>query len=110
MATGLRTSKEFLPAEEEIVAAVYLLNAYPKAKRFLIERGKPAAEVEAMPVPQVILVAGMQGYNGLPRQRFKWALLADAEARRGYGAKVEMSGMAARRGDHPSRIALIPVV
>ncbi|MGO8752349.1 MAG: hypothetical protein ACLQNE_40945 [Thermoguttaceae bacterium] len=89
--------RKLLPAEKEIIAAVYLLNAYPKAKRFLIERGKPAAEVEAMPVPQVILVAGMQGYNELRDNVFKWALLADAEARQGIQrAEVEMSGMAAR--------------
>src|SRR5947207_9899326 len=31
-----------------------LLEGYPRAKRFLISRGRSAAEVEAMSVPQVV--------------------------------------------------------
>ena len=41
------------------------LDGYPDAKKYLISKGRPAAEVEAMPVPQVVLLYTMQTYDEL---------------------------------------------
>ena len=48
------------------------IKGYPKAKRDLIERGLPAAEVEAMPVPQVILLHTSQTYQELCDDAYRW--------------------------------------
>ncbi|HUT92253.1 MAG TPA: hypothetical protein VMY37_22350 [Thermoguttaceae bacterium] len=48
------------------------IKGYPKAKRDLIERGLPAAEVEAMPVPQVILLHTSQTYRESCDDAYRW--------------------------------------
>ena len=63
--------------------AASMLAGYPRAKRFLIARGHSPAEVEAMPVPQVILLYTMQNYDELRDDMFKWLAVPYAEARRG---------------------------
>ncbi len=63
--------------------AVSMLEGYPRAKRFLIARGRSPAEVEAMPVPQVILLYTMQNYEEDRDDMFKWLAVPYPEARRG---------------------------
>jgi hypothetical protein len=60
-----------------------MLQGYPRAKRFLIDQGLPAAEVEAMPVPQVILLYTMQTYDEIRDETFKWLSLPYPDARAG---------------------------
>ena len=60
-----------------------MLEGYPRAKRFLIDQGRTAAEVEAMPVPKVILLYTMQTYDDLRDETFKWLALPYPEARAG---------------------------
>jgi hypothetical protein len=49
-----------------------ILEGYPRAKRYLIAHGRSAAEVDAMPVPQVVLLYTMQFYNEARDDIFKW--------------------------------------
>jgi hypothetical protein len=60
-----------------------MLEGYPRAKRFLISQGRSAAEVEAMPVPQVILLYTTHTYEELRDDTFKWMSLTYPEARKG---------------------------
>jgi hypothetical protein len=62
-----------------------MLEGYPRAKRFLIARGRSPAEVEAMPVPQVVLLYTMRNYDELRDDVFKWVSFpyGDPKARRG---------------------------
>jgi hypothetical protein len=60
-----------------------LLEGYPRAKRFLISHGRTAAEVEAMPVPQVILLYTTRVYDELRDDTFKWMAMPYAEAHKG---------------------------
>jgi hypothetical protein len=60
-----------------------MLEGYPRAKRFLSDQGHTAAEVEAMPVPKVILLYTMQTYEELRDETFKWLTLPYPEARAG---------------------------
>jgi hypothetical protein len=64
-------------------AAVYLLEKYPQAKAFLIERGWPADKVEAMPICQVTLIAALRQYDELRDEMFKWLFLPFSEASQG---------------------------
>jgi hypothetical protein len=52
-----------------------ILEGYPRAKRYLIAHGRSAAEVDAMPVPQVVLLYTMQFYNEARDDIFKWTYL-----------------------------------
>ncbi len=64
----------------EAAARLSILQGYPRAKRYLIERGRNAAEVEAMPVAQVILLYSLQVYDELSEEQCKWFFLPAAEA------------------------------
>ncbi len=45
---------------------------YPEAKRALIARGRPEAQVEAMPVIQVAALYTMQEYQRFRDDSYKW--------------------------------------
>src|SRR5207245_2091276 len=51
------------------------LRAYPQAKRDLIAQGRPAAEVEAMPVLQVLLIDATRHYHRLRDEIYAWTNL-----------------------------------
>jgi hypothetical protein len=51
---------------------ISMLEGYPRAKQALISQGRSADEVEAMPVPQVILLYTMQTYRELGDDLLKW--------------------------------------
>jgi hypothetical protein len=57
-----------------------ILEGYPRAKRYLIAHGRSAAEVDAMPVPQVVLLYTMQFYNEARDEVFKWTYLPYSES------------------------------
>jgi hypothetical protein len=59
------------------------LQGYPRAKQYLIDKGRTAAEVNAMPVAQVILLYTVQIYNEASDDQFKWYFVPGAEAARG---------------------------
>jgi hypothetical protein len=68
------------PRDAPAVIALASLQGYPCAKKYLIEQGRTAAEVEAMPVAQVILLYTVQVYNELSDDQFKWFFLPASEA------------------------------
>lgn len=57
-----------------------LLDGYPDAKRHLIARGHSAAEVEAMPTAQAVLLNVMQTYDEVRDDLFKWLWMPFPEA------------------------------
>jgi hypothetical protein len=63
-----------------VLTAFLLLDRYPRAKTFLIERGWPADKVEDMPVCQVVLLAGLGQYEEIQDEIFKWMYLPYPEA------------------------------
>jgi len=64
------------PREQEwVMEGAWLLHAYPKAKRLLVERGRSPEKVEAMPAPQAILAAEMLSYDELRDNQYKWLTL-----------------------------------
>ena len=57
-----------------------VLQGYPKAKRCLIEQGRAATEIDALPPAQVVLIYSMQIYDKLRDENFKWLFLPASEA------------------------------
>ena len=61
------------------------LQGYPQAKQYLVEHGRSAAEVEAMPVAQVILLYTVHVYDELRDEQFKWLFLPYRGGEQGDG-------------------------
>jgi hypothetical protein len=59
------------------------LQGYPKARQYLVDHGRSEAEVEAMPVAQVIVLYTVRVYDELRDEQFKWLYLPYAEATQG---------------------------
>ena len=59
------------------------LQGYPQARQYLIDHGRSAAAVEAMPVAQVILLYTVNVYDELRDEQFKWLFLPYGEAYKG---------------------------
>jgi hypothetical protein len=98
--------------QQQLLTVTWYLHAYPRAKRFLVERGRSAEEVEAMPAPQVILLAAMQNYDELRDDMFKWLSLPYPQASRGVGNAEENLVKLWRSGQEIIPIAgeLLPAV
>ncbi len=67
------------PAAIGAITVMSTIQGYPKAKRYLIAQGRAAAEVEAMPVAQVVLLYSVHVFDDLSADRFKWFFLPASE-------------------------------
>lgn len=65
-----------------ITTVISILQGYPLAKRYLIEQGRNAAEVEAMPAAQVVLLYSVRLHDELNDEHFKWFFLPSSEVGR----------------------------
>jgi hypothetical protein len=90
--------REFAPYTEntgvyrpEVLTAL-VIRGYPIARQALVERGLSPEEVDAMPVPRVVLLHTMQTYEELRDDVFKWSYLPYWEACQ----RTEQADMAAR--------------
>jgi hypothetical protein len=88
------------------------LQGYPRAKQYLVEHGRSAAEVEAMPVAQVILLFSVQVYEELRDEELKWLFLPYAEASKGMERAAQDFRQANIRGREilPIAAMLVPAV
>ena len=68
---------------DTLVMTGLTLQGYPEAKQYLVEHGRSAAEVEAMPVAQVILLYTVHTCDELRDDQFKWLFLPYVEASKG---------------------------
>jgi hypothetical protein len=62
------------PSKEEIAEKIY-----PRAKQYLIDKGRSVAAVEALPKAQVVLMASMQVYDEIRDDILKWSFLPYVE-------------------------------
>jgi hypothetical protein len=67
----------------QLTMTALALKGYPTAKRGLIEMGYPAQQVEAMPVPQVLILYTVRTYQEFRDDMFKWFGVPYPEARAG---------------------------
>jgi hypothetical protein len=73
----------FAHEADALVMTGLSLQGYPQAKQYLVEHGRSAAEVEAMPVAQVIVLYTVHVYDELRDDQFKWLFLPYGEASKG---------------------------
>jgi hypothetical protein len=86
----------------QVAFTAMMARAYPEAKRFLIAQGMPPAEVEAMPIIQVVAIHSYRLYQQYRDEIFKWAGLPFFEAVKG----VERSEQEQAKIWHASKAGL----
>ena len=87
------------------------LKAYPQAKRSLIAQGHTPAEVEAMPVMQVVLIDALRHYRVVRDQTFVWANLPYWQAQAGWKkADNDMRGLVKKQPAASLFVAFLPAV
>ena len=65
-------------------AGVALVAELPAAKRYLVDRGQPAARVDALPPQQAVLLFHMSRYEELRDDLLKWLTLSSWQVRDGF--------------------------
>ncbi len=107
--TNASPKNKFMPM---VLTASLLIDGYPRAKTFLIERGWPADKVEDMPVCQVVMIAELRQFEEIQDEMFKWMYLPYSEAMAGM-KKAEAKMMQFFRGGQeimPLASVLLPAV
>ena len=84
--------------------------AYPRAKQGMIGRGYSAAQVEAMPVAQVVLLDTMQTYNEFRDGMLKWFAVPWPQAERGLADAERHLRSAEHQGAIPLARVLLPAI
>jgi hypothetical protein len=94
----------------ELITTALAMTGYPMAKQGLVDQGLKPEEVEAMPVPKVILLYTMRTYEKLRDDIFKWFAVPYPQAVTGMEkAQAELnSGL--RREVIPFASMLLPAV
>lgn len=69
---------------KRLILAALVARAYPDAKLALIARGRPAAQVEAMPAIQVVALHSMTVYEQIRDEVAKWGNIPYYQAYKGY--------------------------
>jgi hypothetical protein len=85
-----------------------IVQGYPRAKQYLIEHGRSAAEVEAMPVAQVVLLYEVGFYEEVSDDCTKWMFLPYAEGKAGRDRSDPGLKDACRREIIPLASVLLP--
>ena len=67
------------PAHRTMITA-FAVQAYPVARQYLIDHGRSAAEVDAMPVAKAVLLCAVETFHVLADEEFKLMLLPYQEA------------------------------
>jgi hypothetical protein len=90
--------------------ALIAAKAYPEAKQALIEQGRPAREVEAMPVLQVVAVRYLDQYDRLGDDFLKWLSLPPWQALPGLQQTEREARALAQKGGNPLPRLLLPAL
>ncbi len=99
------------PTESErLEATLFVLRAYPEAKRALIAEGRKPEEVEALPSLQVVLIHSLHQYQRLQDDMFKWYGLPYWEARPHFEQADRRIRQARARLEGVPFIEMIPAI
>jgi hypothetical protein len=94
----------------KLAVTALAVKGYPLAKRGLMELGYGPDEVEAMPVPKVILLYTMQTYEELRDDLFKWFAVPYWQAQKGVENAEENLKLGLRREVIPIASMLLPAI
>ncbi len=94
----------------KFMSVLVVTRAYPEAKQFLLARGRPAAEVDAMPAIQVCLIYWLHNYQQLQDDFDKWMALPYWQARAGLQKAGEDVRAAAGRFERFPFLDFLPAI
>lgn len=83
---------------------------YPRAKQYVISKGKTPKEVEAMPVQQVITLYTLETYVHVKDELFKWFHVPYWQAREGMQKADQARKQAGRQYPGNPFLALLPAL
>ncbi len=94
----------------ELVTTGLALKGYPMARKGLIEQGYDPDEVQAMPVPKVVLLYTMYTYEDLRDETFKWFATPYWQSRAGLDRANRQLAEGRRREVIPIASVLLPAI
>jgi len=109
-AAGWDSGPRVAPRLQPLVTAGLAVWAYPRAKQGMIGRGYSAAQVEAMPVAQVVLLDTMQTYNEFRDETFKWFAVPYPQAEKRLADAERHLRKAEHQGAVPLARLLLPAI
>jgi hypothetical protein len=98
------------PMENQVGITALSLKVYPEAKKLLIEEGRKAEDVEAMPVLQVVAIHSLRRFKEHQDDVYKWLAFPIPEARAGLAQSDKQLRLAIARRDALPLYALMPGV
>lgn len=93
----------------KLTAAGLAVWGYPLARQSLIDSGRNPAEIDAMSIPQVLLLYSVRTYEELRDEEFKWWNLPYPEARQ-HADRRDLGDRARSREVLPLAQVLLPAV
>lgn len=70
--------------QSRLALTAFAATSYPRAKRYLVEQGRSAQEVEAMPALQVVAIHSLDVFEELRDDVFKWFYVPYPQAQKGF--------------------------
>jgi hypothetical protein len=92
------------------VMTVLAIKGYPAARRAMLAEGRSPAEVDAMPVVQVVLIYSVRTYEEIRDQIFKWFFVSYPEGRTGMEKAERQLAQARQREFIPLAGELLPAI
>ena len=84
--------------------------AYPRAKKYLLAKGRTLAEIEALPVQQVVALYYLDSYQRLRDEQIKWFYVPYWQAHAGLERAADRIRIAARRDPGNIFMVLLPAL
>jgi hypothetical protein len=108
---GLWNKEYKAPVAEKMELVAKVVQAYPAARQALIDQGRKTADVEALPMLQVVLIGHYQRYRIAQDELLKWTHLPFPQAYQGLKkTQAELTGaVQARQEMWPFAEFLYPV-
>jgi hypothetical protein len=97
----------------QAMATGLILAGYPSAKQQLIDSGMDAAQVEAMPVGQVVAIQSARAYRKVYQETMKWTLLPYWQSHRQMRASfanLQTQGFFGKSGGLPGVIQIAAIM
>jgi hypothetical protein len=85
--------------EKGVLAAAAAVKIYPEAKKYLVDQGRSAEDVAAMPVGQVLAIYTRDKFLRLRDDQYKWSFVPYAQRGEGVDRSEEAIQRAAREPD-----------
>ena len=102
------TNDELPDPASSLGMVAWCMKMYPEAKRYLISQGRPAKQVDAMPIAKVVAIYSLGTYAHWRDEVFKWHALPYWQAHGGIQRSEQAFSRARRAGQCGPLAGLLP--